>query len=266
MFQNQHQAAHQRQTQLGVNPGDSISFADLPPEIQLKIWKHAAFSQPRVIELKICEQFTGLNENIPEGPSLEYQTPTGSIPTLLLKICHESRDIVQKSYKYTTFLGRPLCYDPDIDILWVRGKLVFPTTNFYHMYRVWGHVGALFEEKHQLPTGPYLFRSVALDFARLKESHQDFPVFAQGAPDFRVATLYGLSRTEVEKIYIVYSLGDPRDEVDLEVQDFIDKLNSLHCHPWINRFLNGTNLTEWTAPSVEAILDTELMRGTNNPT
>ncbi|RAL66998.1 hypothetical protein DID88_007778 [Monilinia fructigena] len=171
MSQNQHQAAHQRLTQVGVNPDDTFPFVNLTLELQRKIWKHAAVSQPRVIQLKICEAINTYNLR---ASDIQYQIPEENLPEVLLKTCFESQDIVKKNYKYTKFLGSPLCYDPDIDVLWVRGMLVFLVDQELDPGTNGGYAGALFEQKEHPLGRPYLFRSVALEFAGIKKSHKDY--------------------------------------------------------------------------------------------
>ncbi|KAB8299323.1 hypothetical protein EYC80_001396 [Monilinia laxa] len=248
MFQNQHQATHQSQTQVGVNPDDPVSFINLPLELQRKIWKHAAVSRSRVIQLKLCEF---VNTYDPRASGMQYQIPYKKyLPEVLLETCSESRDIVKKIYKYTTFLGRPFCYDPDIDVFWVRGIIAFGLAQQLNLGRAEGFAGGLYEQKEQLIIRPYLFRSVALDFAAIKESHKD-PITSTGVQDahyFWPAISYGIPGTKIEKIYIVYSSGDLRDEVDREVEDFIDKLNSLcrpgYMHRWVRMHLEQKNKRE----------------------
>lgn len=85
--------------------------------------------------------------------------------------------------------------------------------------------------------------------------------------DPSICTFYAVSRTEVEKVYIVYSSGDCRDEVDQEVKYSVEKIkwSARDSMEWIQAMLkernerDGTNLTKWKMPTVEAILDTRLL-------
>ncbi|KAF7881498.1 hypothetical protein EAF00_011867 [Botryotinia globosa] len=257
-------------SQVDIDADNFTCFSNLPLELQRNIWEIAAVPQSRVIEIEtICERDAEgkIHPNDDEGDDadheLEHWSPTQCSPTPLLGICRESRSIAMKYYKYSSFLDRPLFYNTDLDTLWVRGNPLFQSiTNDPPSETT---LEVLFWQRRFTELGPYLFRSVALDFAGIKEHHN---IMSWNIPqDPSLCTLYAVSRTEVEKIYIVYSSGDCRDEVDQEVKYLVEKIkwNARYSREWIQEMLeernerDGTNLTKWKMPTVEAILDTRLL-------
>ncbi|TGO83149.1 hypothetical protein BPOR_0695g00060 [Botrytis porri] len=259
------------QTQLDNEAGSFTCFPRLPLELQRKIWEIAAVPQPRVIQIEtICERdaegkiHPNDDDDDDADDELIHWSPTQCSPTPLLAICRESRSIAMKHYKYSSFLHRPLFYHPDSDILWVRGNPLFQSiTNDPPSETT---LEVLFWQRRYTELRPYLFRSVALDFAGIKAHHKI--VNRVNIPqDHSLCTLYAISKTEVEKVYIVYSSRDCRVEVDQEVKYLVEqiKFSARHLNNWIQKLLqernerDGTNLTKWKMPTVEAILDTRLL-------
>ncbi|ESZ89777.1 hypothetical protein SBOR_9837 [Sclerotinia borealis F-4128] len=176
--------------------------------------------------------------------------------------------IAAKNYKFSNFLKRPLYYNPDIDILWVRGNPLF-VIEYHGTNMRWLTLEVLSRKRRKLPLGPYLFQSVALDFAEIMA--HDIVAFSRGygSKYYRLAWYYAFSAMEVKKVYIVYSSGDRRDEVDQAVEHLMDTIKTIASSSVHNRSViqklkeknerDGTSLTEWEIPSVEAILDTRLL-------
>ncbi|KAF7931971.1 uncharacterized protein EAE97_008992 [Botrytis byssoidea] len=254
------------QGSFNIDAGNFTCFSNLPLELQRKIWEIAAVPQSRIIEIEtICERDAeGKIHPNHDDDELVHWSPTKCSPTPLLGICRESRSIAMKYHKYSSFLDRPLFYNTDLDTLWVRGNPLFQSiTNDPPSETT---LEVLFWQRRFTELGPYLFRSVALDFAGIKEHHN---IMSRGniPQDPSLCTLYAVSRTEVEKIYIVYSSGDCRDEVDQEVKYLVEniKWSARYSREWIQEMLkernerDGTNLTKWKMPTVEAILDTRLI-------
>ncbi|KAF5875528.1 uncharacterized protein Bfra_003981 [Botrytis fragariae] len=260
------------QSQLNIDAGNFTCFPKLPLELQRNIWEVAAVPQPRVIQIEtICERDAEgkihLNDDDDDDADdeIEHWSPTQCSPTPLLGICRESRSIAMKYYKYSSFLDRPLFYNTDLDTLWVRGNPLFQSiTNDSPSETT---LEVLFWQRRYTELGPYLFRSVALDFAGIKAHHEIVPWGGNIPQDPNMCTLYAVSKAEVEKVYIVYSSGDCRDEVDQEVKYLVKriKFSARHSNTWTQRMLreknerDGTNLTKWKMPTVEAILDTRLL-------
>ncbi|TGO13539.1 hypothetical protein BTUL_0068g00480 [Botrytis tulipae] len=258
-------------SQVDIDAGNFACFSNLPLELQRNIWEIAAVPQSRVIEIEIiCERdaegkiHPNDDDDDDADDELLHWSPTQCSPTPLLGICRESRLIAMKYYKYSSFLDRPLFYNTDLDTLWVRGNPLFQSiTNDPPSETT---LEVLFWQRLYTELGPYLFRSVALDFAGIKE-HHNIISWGNIPQDPSLCTLYAVSRTEVEKIYIVYSSGDCSDEVDQEVKYLMEnmKWNARYSMEWIQEMLNernerdGTNLTRWKMPTVEAILDTRLL-------
>ncbi|QSZ29193.1 hypothetical protein DSL72_003704 [Monilinia vaccinii-corymbosi] len=257
---------NQPQTQLDVGPS---SFAKLPLELQRKIWEYAAITPSRVIQVETaCERDDA--GYVPDIRDVIYQTPTECSPTSLLETCLETQTIAMKNYKHSAFNGRPLFYNPDRDILWVRGNpLVVFIPNTLAVEETIGFREVLFDERTRAPLGPYLFRSVALDFAGIKASRKCGPGWMHQRPHRPLVRLYAVSGAKVEKLYIVYSSGDRRDEVDREVKRWEDDFDVIAEGSYLPEMIraiveeknkrDGTNLTRWKAPSIEAILDTWLL-------
>ncbi|THV54080.1 hypothetical protein BGAL_0035g00430 [Botrytis galanthina] len=255
---------------LDFDAGGFTCFSKLPLELQRNVWEIAAVPQPRVIEIEtICERDaegkTHPNDDDDDADDeLVHWSPTQCSLTPLLGICRESRSIAMKYYKYSSFLGSPLFYNTDLDTLWVRGNPLFQSVTSDPPSEITLEV--LFWQRRYTELGPYLFRSVALDFAGIKEHHKIMS-WGNMPQDPSLCTLYAVSRTEVENFYIVYSSGDCRDEVDQEVKYLVEKIkwSARDSMEWIQEMLkernerDGTNLTKWKMPTVEAILDTRLL-------
>ncbi|KAF7952671.1 hypothetical protein EAE96_005902 [Botrytis aclada] len=239
------------QSQLDIDADDFTFFSKLPLELQRKIWEFAAVPQSRAIQIEtICERDAEGRVHTIEGDDdddeeLVHWSPTNCSPTPLLGICRESRSIAMKYYKYSSFLDRPLFYNPDLDTLWVRGNPLFPSVTDDPPSETTLEV--LFWQRRYTELGPYLFRSVALDFAGIKKHQKIAPSWQPIPQDPCLCTLYAISKTEVEKVYIVYSSRDCRD--DVEQEEFLRERNER----------DGTSLTEWKMPTVEAILDARLL-------
>ncbi|TEY38174.1 hypothetical protein BOTCAL_0492g00110 [Botryotinia calthae] len=190
--------------------------------------------------------------------ALLHWSPTQCSPTPLLGICRESRSIAMKHYKYSSFLDRPLFYNPDLDTLWVRGNSLFQCVSTEPPSETTLEV--LFWQRRY---------TVALDFAGIKAHHEIVPPQGDIPQDISLCLLYAVSKTEVENIYIVYSSGDCRDKVEQEVKYLVEQMKFCAGDLNLGQFIqdglkemnerDGTNLAEWKMPTVEAILDTRLL-------
>ncbi|TGO27225.1 hypothetical protein BPAE_0045g00220 [Botrytis paeoniae] len=113
--------------------------------------------------------------------------------------------------------------------------------------------------------GTMSFCSVALDFAGIRANNEIAPWGGNIPQDISICWQYALSRMEVEKVYIVYSSGDCRDEVEQEVKYLLKHAKNIIRNRLVQDILkeknerDGTNLTEWKIPTVEEILDTRLL-------
>ncbi|TGO44140.1 hypothetical protein BCON_0593g00030 [Botryotinia convoluta] len=265
LLQPNHQGSSQ--SQLDIDAGNFTFFSKLPLELQRNIWEIAAVPQSRVIQIEtICERDaegkihpTDDDDDDDDDDGLLHWSPTQCSPTPLLGICRESRAIAMN------FLDRPLFYNADSDTLWVRGNPLFQCVTTDPPSETTLEV--LFWQRHYTELGPYLFRSVALDFAGIKAHHKIAPWGGNIPQDPNISRLYAVSRAEVENFYIVYSSGDCRDEVNQEVKYLVEqmKYSARYLITWIQDMLkernerDDTNLTKWKMPTVEAILDTRLL-------
>lgn len=262
------------QSQLDIGAGDFTFFSKLPLELQRDIWEIAAVPESRVIQIEtICERDAqgiihhAAAATADDDDDLLHWSPTECSPTPLLEICRESRSIAMKYYKYSNFLDRPLFYNTDLDTLWVRGNPLFQCASTDSPGETTLEV--LFWQRRFTELGPYLFRSVALDFAGIKAHHMIVPPWGNIPQDISICTLYAVSRTEVEKVYIVYSSGECTDEIEQQVNFLTEQMEFCAQHlpwnQWIQNMLkerndrDGLTLTEWKMPTVEAILDTRLL-------
>ncbi|KAF7923726.1 uncharacterized protein EAE98_007544 [Botrytis deweyae] len=256
--------------QVDIDAGNFSFFSKLPLKIQRNIWEIAAVPKPRVIEIEtICERDAEgkIHLTDDDDDNIVEWSPTQCSPTPLLEICRESRSIAMKHYKYSSFLDRPLFYNTDLDTLWVRGNPLFRCFVVELGFETTLEVSSW--HRCSPESVPYLFRSVALDFAGIKAHHKIFPWEGNVPQDPNLCELYAVSRTEVEEVYIVYSSGDCRDEVDQEVKYLVEQMKWITQQPyiiaWIQKMLkernerDGTNLTKWKMPTVKAILDTRLL-------
>lgn len=266
------QANDQPHAQVDVKSGDFTCFPRLPLELQRKIWSYAAIPQSRAIQIE-TKSDRDAEGNLTGLYNFSYQSATKCSPTSLLGVCHESRTIALQNYPYSEFLDRPLFYNPDIDILWARGD---PLSRLYETHGVHNPHASMesfrssFWRRRYDSSGPYQFRSIAIDFAGMREYQRLAALRPTDVyPHAQFVKFFGLTRMEVEKVYIVYSSLDRRDDVDAQVDKMAHTLQMI-AEPHRNKPLlqnnlkdrnerDGTNLPDWKIPSVEAILDTRLL-------
>ncbi|KAF5867764.1 uncharacterized protein Bfra_006962 [Botrytis fragariae] len=247
-------------------------FPNLPLELQRKIWEFTAVPVPRAIEIQskykknTNKYVTSFYEKVSIQRRIRYYTITSPIPTNLLHVCSESRNIALRNYSFRTFFRRPFYLNEDTDILWVRGPAIFGFLTrdgsiITHCPREEGTFHHLVS-KHK-------FRHLAIDYQAQREP---FPIWSNFFPgqrnrDWNVCfwSHYILEGLAIEKIYLVYTktgraedgAGGSGECREKNVTVVIPGMFVWYCRATELRRRLGLG---FKAPPVEAILDTELMQ------
>ncbi|KAF7913396.1 uncharacterized protein EAE98_011621 [Botrytis deweyae] len=255
-------------------------FPNLPLELQRKVWEFAAVPIPRAIEIqsKFKENtnkyvISFYNKVFLFQPRCRFYTITSPVPTNLLHVCSESRNIALRNYSFRTFFRRPFYLNEDTDILWVRGPAIvgFPTRN--------GIITQCPREEgtSHLLVSKYKFRHLAIDY---QAQHKPFPMWSNFFPGQRDRCWntcfwysYILEGPAFEKIYLVYTKQEEQKMAQEEAESMFElgKIFMAAREKHVQVFIPGVFICRATelrrrlglgfkVPLIEAILDAELMQ------
>ncbi|CAD6445853.1 9e9a9dca-1de8-4eef-a7d5-380e7d8dad4a [Sclerotinia trifoliorum] len=251
-------------------------FPNLPLELQRKIWEFAATTHPRVIEVHSRNKVNKYKRmpyfliDLVLGPSHRYYTTTSPISTNLLHTCRESRNIALAKHSFHTFLGRPFYFDTLRDILWMKTNAKFDAVTLRVGNNMYGQLDRQYKEncpsamitKHQ-------FRFLALSYEFWVKSPEVRRRYCEleGIWDH-----YAHGVTTVEKIFLVYTEQDQRDEAVKDAKAIYDHgISEMKFYSEVvidssvpdREYLKGIQLRRryglgFDVPPVEAILETDL--------
>ncbi|KAF7896611.1 uncharacterized protein EAF01_009014 [Botrytis porri] len=187
-------------------------FPNLPLELQRKIWEFAAVPIPRTIEIQskykenTNKYVTSFYEKVFIRRRVLFDTVISPIPTNLLHVCSESRNIALRNYSFRTFFRRPFYLNEGRDILWVRGPAIIVflskdgsiTTHYPREEGTFRHL-----------VSKYKFRHLAIDYqAQCKPSpmwSNFFPGQCNRSWNVCFWSNYILGGLAIERIYLVYT-------------------------------------------------------------
>lgn len=255
-------------------------FPNLPLELQRKIWEFAAIPDRRIIEVHSTYKkntnkcLNSFKWHFNSEDPVVYYTTTSPIPTDLLHVCSESRNVALRNYSFHTLFRRPFYFNEDTDILWVRGEPMIGINRIRCM---------IIYTPRNYPRGSrihhnYKWRTLAIDYQTTHCFQDRKTTLTQQKCDwnFQFWYEYVLNGMTLEKIYLVYSKPDQKDEAVAEAKSMIwwgafwfrrfsQQYPVFLPSGKISSFYRGS---EWrrrhglgfSAVPVEAILETELVQ------
>ncbi|KAF7917614.1 hypothetical protein EAE99_009280 [Botrytis elliptica] len=257
-------------------------FPNLPLELQRKVWEFAAVPIPRAIEIQskfkenANKYVTSFYEKISIQRRSRFYTITSPIPTNLLHVCSESRNIALRNYSFRTFFRRPFYLNEDTDILWVRGPAIvgFLTRKGSIITQSPREEGTF----HNL-VSKYKFRHLAIDYQAQHTPFSTWSNFFPGQRDrgWNVSfwSSYILEGPAFEKIYMVYTKPEEQKMAQEEAESMFE-LGKMCMALWekdvtvvipgkYTWYCRATELRRrlglgFKVPPIEAILDAELMQ------